>query len=305
MSKAAFVRFAVLSGLAVSLAACGGDSDDGAPITTPSPAPTVAPAPSPTPTPVPGLGCNLGPGVSNASCSRDVPTYLNEVDEAINLLAQQQPEIFDFNQQRGGGGWLVKSQGRFYLGVMRNLEAKGLCSMYNGEGIQVKGTNAFDDGFNIVSGESYVRRGLATYRGTCYPASFPTSQTVRQPPPSDPCHLPPSVEVACQRETSTYLHELEAALDQVIREHPQIFDTNQQAAGQAPGSYKVLDGDAYLRELRRALGQRGFCTFEDGGEELVIKKTNQYSESYDVWLSFGFIRRGEGSYRGTCWPAFF
>lgn len=305
MSKAVAVRFVVLSSLVVSLAGCGG-SEDAAPITTPSPAPTAAPVPSPTPTPLPGQSCAAsGPGAEIYECSRNAPTYLRDVDEAIDLLAQQQPEIFDFNMTQGGGGWFVRSQGRFYLGVMKNLEARGLCSIFNGEGVQVKRTNDFDDGFNIVASSGHVRRGVATYRGTCSPASFPNSQTRRTPPPSDPCFLPPSYEIACQRETSTYLPELEAALDQVIREHPQIFNLNEQAAGQAPGSYKVLDGDAYMRELRRALGQRGFCTFEDGGEELVIKKTNQFSESYDVWLSFGFIRRGEGSYRGTCWPAFF
>ena len=33
--------------------------------------------------------------------------------------------------------------------------------------------------------------------------------------------------------------------------------------------------------------------------------TNRFSEHFDVFLGEGFVRRGEGIYRSTCWPAAF
>ncbi len=40
-------------------------------------------------------------------------------------------------------------------------------------------------------------------------------------------------------------------------------------------------------------------------EEIVVKKENRFSEHFDVFLGEGFVRRGGGIYRSTCWPAAF
>ena len=48
----------------------------------------------------------------------------------------------------------------------------------------------------------------------------------------------------------------------------------------------------------------GYCAFYDG-EELAIKNTNDFSEQYDISTSQGYVRQGDGSYRATCWPAWF
>ena len=66
------------------------------------------------------------------------------------------------------------------------------------------------------------------------------------------------------------------------------------------------------RILRRSPGQymvesmiaKGYCSRFDG-EEIVAKKENSFSEHYDVFLGEGFVRRGEGTYRSTCYPAAF
>lgn len=302
MSNAVVVRFVVLSSVLIPFGACGGSKSD---VTAPVPAPTSTPAPAPTPTPVPGLGCNLPLGSATAQCSKGSPTHLDEVDEAIDLLARQRPDIFDSSQERGRRGWYIRSQGQFYLGVMRNLEAKGYCSYFNGDEFQVKNSNALDDAFDLVSGDGFVRRGASTYMGTCHPASFPVAAVAPPPRSTDECHVGPSREIACQRETNVYLPDMEAALDQVVREHPELFDTTDHARGAPSNWYKILDGRAYIRELRRALGGSGFCTYNDGGEELVIKRDNEFSESFDIYLSFDYIRRGEGAYLGTCYPAYF
>jgi hypothetical protein len=41
------------------------------------------------------------------------------------------------------------------------------------------------------------------------------------------------------------------------------------------------------------------------GEELAVKKTNDFSDQYDILTFENFIRRDHGSYRATCTPAWF
>jgi hypothetical protein len=48
----------------------------------------------------------------------------------------------------------------------------------------------------------------------------------------------------------------------------------------------------------------GYCAFYDG-EEMAVKNTNKFNDQYDISTSSGYIRRGDGSYRSTCWPAWF
>ena len=38
---------------------------------------------------------------------------------------------------------------------------------------------------------------------------------------------------------------------------------------------------------------------------LAIKKDNTFNEQYDIVQGDGFVRRGAGSYRSTCYPAAF
>lgn len=63
-----------------------------------------------------------------------------------------------------------------------------------------------------------------------------------------------------------------------------------------------------LRPRRFAIVQsliaKGYCSRFDS-EEIVVKKQNGFSEQYDVFLGEGFVRRGLGIYRATCWPAAF
>ena len=36
----------------------------------------------------------------------------------------------------------------------------------------MKNTNAWNDQYDIISGDGYIRRGTGSYRSTCYPAWF-------------------------------------------------------------------------------------------------------------------------------------
>ena len=41
------------------------------------------------------------------------------------------------------------------------------------------------------------------------------------------------------------------------------------------------------------------------GEEFAVKSSNSFNDQYDLMMADGHIRRQEGSYRGTCRPAWF
>jgi hypothetical protein len=154
-----------------SLAACGGGgSSPAGPGTTPTT--TLAPAPTPTP-PVDPYACPLGKGTADTSCKKDTPTFLERVDAAIELLAQQRPEIFNLQDQKGTGGYFVKDVEAYYAGVAKNLQATGVCAGFDYEFLNVKDSNDFSDRYDILTSDSHARRGASIYQGSCYPANFP------------------------------------------------------------------------------------------------------------------------------------
>jgi hypothetical protein len=66
----------------------------------------------------------------------------------------------------------------------------------------------------------------------------------------------------------------------------------------------VRDVQRYVSRMPQLLEQRGFCALYDG-EELAVKNTNQFNDQYDILTSSNHIRRDLGSYRSTCYPAWF
>ena len=53
-----------------------------------------------------------------------------------------------------------------------------------------------------------------------------------------------------------------------------------------------------------ALAGRGYCAVFDG-EEIRVKRTNEFSEHFDINYADQYVRRGPGSYRSSCYPAAF
>ncbi len=265
---------------------------------------TVTPTPTPSPSPTPhfGTSCDLGfvPDDVVDDCSRDFPSFLDEVDQAINQLVQTNPEIFDLTDQRGGGGYRILSIGRYYVGVVENLEAMGFCAMFDGEEVAVKNTNDFNDQYDIELSTGHIRRGEGSYTATCNPATFP-KQTASLPP-TPGCSLPPSHEMACGREDPRLLGEVDSAIQELIDTRPDIFDTRNTAP--STDFPFVLDENAYIQGLVEILTRRGLCARWDG-EEIQVKNTNEFNDQIDVLLSTGHVWRGLGSYRSTCYPAAF
>lgn len=140
---------------------------------TPSPTPASSPTATPTPAPQTSAGCGLPPGTgSGESCPYLSPSFLKDVDDAINRVVTKQPQLFILNEQRGAGGYYVRDGNAFHLAVVSELEAVGLCAKFDGEEIAVKDTNASNDQYDIHLSSGHIRRGDGTYRSTCRPAWF-------------------------------------------------------------------------------------------------------------------------------------
>ncbi len=292
MKAAAYLRPAVPAVLGIVLLTCGGSSPTG---NTPPPTSTTL-SPTTTTMPVAQTLCQrLGEVPSSSTnCSRRAAgPFQSQVDAAINKTIAEHPEIFDGNR--------IKNPGKYAVEVVKNVNDAGLCADYDGEELQVKSNNDSNDQFDISSASGFVRMGDSAYRSTCTPAAFPTPGPGPIPPPAG-CSLPSSREVACGPSSQSFQGDLNAAIDQVVKEHPEVFDTNE-AKGTADG-YAVRDPNAYVTFVAAALTQRGYCGRWDG-EEMVVKRTNEFTDHYDILTGDNFIRRGNGQYRVSCYPAAF
>ncbi len=292
--------------LFLSLLSCGGGG--GAPSNPSTPPATTPPITTP-PAPVnPPLSatCNrlaIPSTGGKEECAPQNPDFLDAVDQAIDTLIAEQPQIFDLNQFAGPGGYLVLSEGAYFVGVIQNLDKQGYCGGLYSEELAVTNTLGFSENYDILDAKHFARRGANSYRSTCTPAAYSTE---KPPPGNTPgCNLAASLSVACSREgVATFGQVVADAQAQVVREQPQAFDTTQVQPG-APGDwYRVKDDEAYVQGVVRAILARGVCARWDG-EEVNVKTSNVNSENYDILTAQGFMRRGDGAYRVTCYPAYF
>jgi hypothetical protein len=280
-----------------TLSVCGKSPSASTPATPP---PTTAP-PATQPTPPPTTCSRLGYVSPTNNCASNAATFQSQVEQAMSQLVAQHPEIFNLSETSGNGQYRVRSSGRYYVGLIQNLEAQGVCAGFDGEELQVKNSNSFNDQFQVLTSAFFMRRGKASYRTTCSPAVFPTP-----PPPFPPnngCPLPGSLEITCDREDQPlYLADVDRAINKVAQEHPEIFNFNQTL----PGTewFAITDHEKYFNYMVQAMISFGYCSRWDG-VEMVAKKVNDFSEHYAIWQSDGFIRRGLGSYRSSCFPAAF
>ena len=179
MGKTALGRSMVAAALLAS--GCGGGSPtSNPPVTlapsTPTPASTGTPTPIPTATSTPptiAAGCPLGKGTVNTACNRTSASFLAEVDAAIDKLVADRPELFDTRDLAGPREYKVKDIDAYYAGVAANLQAQGFCAGFDLAELQVKSSNDFNDQYDIMISQGYVRRGAGSYRSTCSPAAFP------------------------------------------------------------------------------------------------------------------------------------
>jgi hypothetical protein len=283
---------------ALLLSVCGGGDSP----STSTPPTTVAPAPTTTTTTMPPAATScarLTPVSGQTDCRRESENFLDKVDEAIVQLAREQPQIFDLGDAVASGSYRVRSTGQYYVGLIETLEKMGLCADFDGEELQVTNTGAFSDQYHVLTSDKYARRGANTYRVTCYPAALPTRQPALPQTPG--CSLPPSKEKSCDRESPKFLKDVDEAIELVAKEHPEFFNLNDR---RNDNWYKIVNGDAYITGVTEALRKKGICARFDGNE-LQVKGENRVSEQFDIYFQDGYTRRGEGSYRASCYPAAF
>jgi hypothetical protein len=150
-----------------------------------------------------------------------------------------------------------------------------------------------------------VRVGIST--PTPAPAPSPSPDATPSPSPTSPpaasCSLPPGGGSGrdCERVSPLFLGDVTIAIDDVVARRPELFDTSDAKCGNC---FRVRDERAFVELLVEAVARRGLCAHYDG-EELAVKRTNDLNEQYDVLTADGYLRRGDGSYRSTCRPAWF
>jgi hypothetical protein len=303
MSSRIHVGRSVVVCLVVLLGACGGgDKTPSAPVTPP---PTTQPPATTPPAPVLSASCDrIGPSPASGKekCAPDHPQFLDQLDDAIDELVHSNPGIFNLNDVRGAGGYYVVSQGALWVGVIKNLDKKGLCAGIYSEEMAIKENNNYSDNYDLMTADGHLRRGESSYRSTCAPASFTNDVA---PVGTNPgCTLAYSRSIACSREVEhiKFLKQVTDAVKKTQKEHPEIFDFTQHAKG-TDGAL-VVNPDAYEKNMVSNLLAVGLCARWDG-EELNVKNTNDWSENYDILTADNFVRSGEGSYRVTCYPAYF
>lgn len=138
------------------------------PTAAPTPAPTPLPTPAPAPTPVVIYGCGLARGSGDGhNCPREAPSFQRELEVAIDKVIAEHPDWFDLNRPRATGLYPVRNVPAYVDEVVENLRKAGLCAFNDGEEIAVKSSNRFNDQFDIITSDAFIRR---SYRTTCYPA---------------------------------------------------------------------------------------------------------------------------------------
>jgi hypothetical protein len=135
------------------------------PTTSPSPIPTPAPAATPQ-----AFTCHLPARTDQGiQCPKIASQLLGYVNVAVDTVIQKQPQLFDFNDARGGSVRVLDRQ-KYQTAVVAAINAQGgVCAKDDNEEIAIKVSNDFNEQFNIWTSAGYTRRSYIT---TCFPAQF-------------------------------------------------------------------------------------------------------------------------------------
>jgi hypothetical protein len=144
-----------------------------------SPSPTPSSAPStPTPQPAPSSapprgGCSLPPGGGNGqNCVQGNPSFMNDIEASLDAVVKANPDVFDTTLKKCDDCYKILDTQRFTDLEVQALQARGLCARFDGEEFAVKNTNDFNDQYDLITSDNYLRRGDGAYRSTCRPAAF-------------------------------------------------------------------------------------------------------------------------------------
>jgi hypothetical protein len=142
------------------------------------------------------------------------------------------------------------------------------------------------------------------------PAATPTPAPTPPPQPLSvipPCVLPasnPGASADCTAPRTQLQPQMNAAIDRVITERPDLFNFND-----IDGGPRILDYDKYMTAVAAAVNLGGMCARIDPEGEISIKQTNAFTEHFIIASKAGWnppqgnwVRR---KYVGACKPAVF
>lgn len=274
----------------------------GTPAVAPS-APTAAPAPTPSATvvPVPAPNASLPASCrplppatgTTAGCRQEASDFLRAVADAVSIA--QNSTVVDPDTKESYAlvqNGVIQSPSAYLKLVIDTLDRQGLCAAYDGEELNVRTSNSYNELFDIITGTG---GSWTKYMSTCGPAT-PIPPIVT-PANLDPeCKLAPSKDTYCDRSAPQYEGDVVSALDELIAQDqklatPLVFDFNSRAPGTSSG-FRVANVPLYFSELRKKMRARGYCNIYSGDDELLIKKgTNRFSEHWDLLSGEGYSLR--------------
>jgi hypothetical protein len=175
----------------------------------------------------------------------------------------------------------------------------GICGVTDGEEFGIADNHEISEVYDILTARNQVRR---FYVGTCRPSLIPDPAPGLYPVPAG-CSLPASHMIACgDPGEGQYYADVAAAIEQMLRDHPELFHYNDRSPG--TGWPRIRDPLAYQNGVIGILVAKGYCAIFDG-EEITVKRTNEFTEHYDINYADVYVRQGLGIYRGSCYPAAF
>ena len=171
-------------------------------------------------------------------------------------------------------------------------------------------TAGLDRSLLVIAGAA-VLAGFIPSCGGGSPATSTPPTTFVSPTPTpaaSSCTLGPgSVTATCSPGAARLSRYIETAIDLLVREKPQLVDVTSQKPPNTD-QYKVRNEEAFLDTIVENLRRQLICAERDGDDlgsmRIVVKASNDYSETFDV-LDNGFIRRRLAAYVTTCRPAAF
>jgi hypothetical protein len=137
------------------------------------------------------------------------------------------------------------------------------------------------------------------------PAPTPTPKPLSVIPP---CSLPasnPGLGASCTKPNAKLSAAVNAAIDRVIAERPDLFDFND-----VDGGPRILNYDAYMTAVVSAVNQQpGLCGRIDPEGEIGIKNSNSFNEQWLIASKAGWNPPAGNwvwrKYVGACAPSMF
>ena len=105
----------------------------------------------------------------------------------------------------------------------------------------------------------------------------------------------------CRNAQSEFAGNVLQAIENLIRDKPQLFDVYDRAG--CDTCVRLVDGPGFERAMVAEMGKMGLCAQCD--EECGVKNTNAWNEQFKLSNSTGYLLKPEKYYKVTCFPAAF